>query len=77
MEVSYSRGTPFKSSILDYGIFHYKLSILGTPIYGNPHIYIYTQLLTIVGSVMFYILEHFFTLQKPVETCRKSNLRSS
>ena len=42
MEVSYSRGTPFKSSILDYGIFHYKLSILGTPIYGKPaYIYIY------------------------------------
>ena len=36
-EVSWNRDTPKSSTLM--GFFHYKLSILGFPIYGNPHMY--------------------------------------
>ena len=49
MGVSKNNGTP-KSSIL-IGVFHYKPSILGTPIFGNTHIYIYIQILEVIRFV--------------------------
>ena len=36
-------GYPQSSSLFLFGIFHYKPSILDTPMYGHPHMYIRTQ----------------------------------
>ena len=56
MEVSWNRGTPSYHPF-EIGIFHYKPSILGYPIYGNPlYVYIYMHSIYIyMHSIYIYI----------------------
>ena len=53
MEVSWNRGTPSYHPF-EIGIFHYKPSILGYPIYGNPlYVYIYAQYIYIYAQYIY------------------------
>ena len=58
MEVSWNKGTSTSSTLM--GFFHYKPSIWGYPICGNPNILIYWQILVILyNSSYSYILYMF------------------